>query len=220
MKKSIISCLIILTIALIPQIATAQGILTYLSNLDQPSTGSNPVGSDSWYAALFRTGTNASGYDLNSIQLGMTDASGNPNSFTVMVYGAVQPPGASFMPGSSLGTLDGSLNPATSGIFTYTDASNLMLLPHTVYAIVLTAGTTVANGAYEWSYAGADSYNPSGGWADDGGSVYTSNNGSSWTPISGVNSQFAINATPVPEPSSEILLGLGGLAFLWRRRRL
>jgi hypothetical protein len=68
----------------------------YLSNLGQSSTGSLAVGSDSWLAASFGTGTNEGGYELNSIQLAMTDASGNPSGFTVMIYtngesGAIAP---------------------------------------------------------------------------------------------------------------------------------
>jgi hypothetical protein len=45
-------------------------------------SGSPSVASDSWLAAEFGTGTDASGYVLNSVQLGMTDASGNPSGFT------------------------------------------------------------------------------------------------------------------------------------------
>ena len=173
--KAIIGGIIVFAVALAPQIVQAQGTMTYLSNLNQASAGSLAVGSDSWLAAGFGTGNNANGYVLNSIQLGMTDASGNPSNFTVMIYANAGPTG--IFPGSSLGTLDGSLNPATGGIFTYTPASNLTLSPSTFYYIVLTAGTTVANGAYDWSYAGANSYNPSGGWFSLGG-IWTSSNGS------------------------------------------
>ncbi len=139
MKNIIISSVIVLTSILAPQIIQAQGTMTYLSNLGQPSDGSNTVGNDSWLAALFYTGTNSTGYTLNSIQLGMADASGNPSNFMVMLYSAVGVTG--IFPGSSLGTLDGSLNPTTAGIYTFTTASNLMLSPDTQYFIVLTAGT-------------------------------------------------------------------------------
>jgi hypothetical protein len=50
------------------QILQAQGT-TYLSNLDQSSVGSLAVGSNSWLAGIFETGTNPGGYVLNSIQL-------------------------------------------------------------------------------------------------------------------------------------------------------
>ena len=130
------------------QIIQGQGT-TYISNLGYISTGSSSVGSDVWFAADFFTGTNAGGYALNSVQLATTDASGNPSGFTVMLYSSIS--GFATFPGSNLGTLNGSLNPVTAGTYSYTPASNLTLLPSTSYFIMLTAGTTVANGAYEWS---------------------------------------------------------------------
>jgi hypothetical protein len=84
---------------------------------------------------------------------------------------------------------------------------------------VLTAGTAVANGAYDWSYVGASSYNPSGGWGGFGG-VLTSSDGSSWLGGYSVNPQYAVNATAIPEPGVLGLLGLGALVFLWHRRKV
>ncbi len=126
MKNVIIMVSVIL---LTQQITQAQGTI-YLSNLGQPSAGSLAVGSDSWVAAMFQTGANAGGYVLNSVQLGMADASGNPSGFTVMIYANIVPPIGIF-PGNSLGTLTDSLNPVTSGIYTYTPRSSLTLLPGT-----------------------------------------------------------------------------------------
>lgn len=211
------SRIILLAVALsVPQISHAQGTMTYLSNLGQPSVGSLSVGSDSWLATVFLTGTNAGGYSLDSIQLATADASGNPSGFTVMLYANSGP--ATISPGSALGSLNGSLSPVTSGIYTYTPASSLALSPHTLYFIVLTAGTAIADGAYEWSLAGINSYNPSGDWAATG-AVWTSSHGSSWPPPAGGNPQFAIYATAVPEPSTVALLALSG-CFLAGRRAL
>jgi hypothetical protein len=203
-------------ILLAPQIIQAQGTI-YLSNLGQPSASSMAVGSDSWLAAGFETGTNAGGYLIESIQLGMEDALGNPSGFTVMLYKSVA--GGPARPGNVAATLDGSLNPVTAGIYTYSAPSNFTLLPNFQYFIVLTAGTVIANGAYEWSLASENSYNPSDGWNTQGGN-WTSSNGSisSWNSTSGFP-QFAINATPIPEPGVLGLFGLGGLCFLWHRRK-
>jgi hypothetical protein len=217
MKKAILLPILALALALLPpQIARAQGTI-YLSNLGQSPVGSLAVGSNSWVAAGFYTGTNPGGYVLNSVQLGMTDASGNPSDFTAMLYYPLVggPPSG---PGRSLATLNGSLDPVTAGTYTYAAPSNLTLPPSTEYFIVLTAGTAVANGAYEWSLSGTDSYNPSEGWSNLGG-VWTSSNGSflSWNLTSSFP-QFAINASPVPEPSTLGLLALGGF-FLVRQRR-
>jgi len=212
MKISIIVCLAVAVS--VPHITQAQGTMTYLSNLGQPSVGSQPVGSDSWLALRFLTGGNLAGYSLDSIQLAMTDASGNPSGFTVMLCS--NGPSAS-APGPVLGTLNGSLSPVSSGIYTYTPASDLTLKGNSGYYIVITAGTAVADGAYEWSLAGANSYDSVGGWHIPGG-IFTSSNGSSWSLDTGSYPQFAIDATAVPEPSTLALLALGGF-FLVRRRR-
>jgi hypothetical protein len=220
MKKLII----LLTFGLLAQQgAQAQGTI-YLSNLGQTSIGSLAVGNDSWQAAAFNTGFNIGGYALDSVQLALTAAVGDPNSFAVLLYSST-PPGVRHSPGNSLGTLNGSLNPAAGGVFTYTPASSLILSPNTAYFIVLTAGIPVANGAYEWSYASAGPnsfYNPIGGWnappVDIGIDNYQSSNGSTWNLSSSGFLQFAISATPVPEPDVLSLLGLGGAALLWRRQ--
>ena len=68
-----------------PKISRAQGT-TYISNLGQSSSTSAAVGSDEWLALGFSTGNNSSGYQLNSIQLEMANAIGNPTGFAVMLY--------------------------------------------------------------------------------------------------------------------------------------
>ncbi len=225
MKKIIIGDVIFFVVALLTsQSVQAQGVV-YLSNLGQSSAGSDMVGSDSWLAAGFFTGTNSSGYILNSIQLAMTNATGNPSGFTVMLYSAIPPSSSSngeFFPGSNLGALNGSLNPTTAGIYSYDPSSSLSLAPSTAYFLALTAGTSVANGAYEWDLANAN-YNPTGGWhappAVAVGDNYQSSDGSSWGILEALP-QFAINATAIPEPGVLGLLGLGGLCFFWHCRRL
>jgi hypothetical protein len=200
----------------------AQGSITYLSNIAQPSVGSLAIGSDSWLAARFHTGNDIEGYSLDSIQLGLTDATGSPSGFMAEIYARDPHNFTGITPGNSLGILSGSLNPSSAGIYTYASASSLILSPSTDYFIVLTSGTATVGGAYNWSLADANSYDPSVGWAITGGvssGVYRSiNNGSSWNSLSGTYPQFAISATPIPEPGALNLLGLGGAALLWRRQ--
>lgn len=210
------------------QLVQVQG-MTYLFNLEYPSIPvSAAVGSDSWLAASFKTGTNSGGYALDSVQLALADASGNPNGFTVMLYSAL-PNGVDFSPGANLGDLNGSVNPTTGGIYTYVTGSDMMLLPDEACFIVLTAGTTVTNGAYNWNLAGQQ-ITPVDGWQAPalygGVDNYQSANGSSWSllfppnPYFGANPQFAITAAPIPEPSLSWLLLLGsGVLFYVRRNR-
>jgi hypothetical protein len=230
LMKTIINCIIGFAVALLaPQIVQAQGTMTYLSNLDQASAGSLAVGSNSWVALGFSAGTNASGYVLNSVQLAMTDASGNPSGFTVFLYLAAPGFGPGWIPLGKIGTFSGSLNPATGDIYTFTSVSNLMLSAGRAYFVVLTAGTAVANGAYELSYADANSYDTSEGWVGPSlppfgqGGVSTSSYGAlptaHWDVISSDYGQLAINATAIPEPGVLGLFGLFGLGFLWHRRK-
>jgi PEP-CTERM motif len=191
-----------------------QGTTTFVSNLGQTPDGANPVGSDSWLAASLFTGVNGGGYSLNSVQLGLADATGSPSGFSVMIYTSGDVAGA-IRPTGSIGTLTGSINPSSGGTYTFTAASGIFLSPSTEYFIVISAGTTVANGAFAWNFEDASDYQPSGGWL--GGVTFGSGNGStlSWMPLgsspSYENSQFAITATPAPEPGTLGLLALGGM---------
>jgi hypothetical protein len=221
MRKIIVSSIIASVFGLMaPQIIQAQGT-TYLSNLDQSSAGSLAVGSNSWLAVIFSPGTNPGGYVINSIQLAMSNASGNPSGLQVMIYAGA---GGGALPGTLLGTLNGSLDPVTAGIYTYTPAATITLPIHGPYDIVLTAGTAVGNGAYEWSAAGMNSYNPSGGWSSLGAvaGVWTSSDGSlfSWIHNGSAFPQFAINASAVPEPGVLSLFALGGGFLIWRHQKL
>jgi hypothetical protein len=221
MRKTIISGIIASVFGLLaPQIIQAQGT-TYLANLEQPSAGSFAAGSDSWLSVPFVPGTNAGGYVINSLQLAMSNASGNPSGFQVMLYAAA---GGGGYPGTLLSTLNGSLDPVTAGIYTYTPAATITLPIRGFYDIVLTAGTAVGNGAYEWSAAGMNSYNPSGDWNTLGGAaggVFISSNGSlfSWIHNGSAFPQFAIDATAVPEPGVFSLFALCGFFLVWRRRK-
>jgi hypothetical protein len=210
MKKLIVLVLITLVAR---QITQAQGT-TYVSTLGQSSSGGAPIGSDSWRAAAFRTGSNSGGYILDSVQIAMTGASGVPTGFTVMLY-------AGFFPQSGLTSLSGSANPSTAGVYDYTPPSSLALAPRTYYNVVLTAGTPTANGAYGWSTAvwSPGLFNQSGGWAGYfiGASCnYTSTDGLAWYVAESDPGlfQFAVNATPVPEPGVLAFLLLGGLSLI------
>lgn len=192
-------------------LATAQGTVS-VSNLNQTPTGSAEFGSDYWLAQSFITGTNVVGYALDSVQVLMAGISGDPNGFVLSLC-SKSDDGA---PGTSVGSLTG-VEPSGSGLFTYT-ASEITLLPSTLYFVVGTAATPVAQGAYQWSYAEGPSGRTEDGWIIPG-QRYRSTDGSTWTYSRQYTLQLAVHATAVPEPTASPLLGLGLLAMLLSRRR-
>jgi hypothetical protein len=214
MNKIVISSYIAcIAMVLSPRTAFSQGTV-YLTSLGQPSVGSAAVASDSWQAVDFFTGGNPGGYVLDSVQLAMTPASGAPDDFTVMLYTDAGNIGA--LPGNSLGTLSGSTDPSTGGLYTYT-ADSLELAPDTSYFIVVTAGTASSAGAYDWSLENTSSPNTSGGWHSTD-VLYSSSDGSYWPYPSSTVPQFDLAATAVPEPETLYLLSLPGVLFIaWRR---
>jgi hypothetical protein len=112
--------------------------------------------------------------------------------------------------------LTGSLSPLTAGTYAYTPSSSLALSPG-FYFVVLTAGTTVANGSYGWSYTGRYNYSENDGWQTFANDLH-SNNGSTWNSVSSSDAQFAVTAEAIPEssPAWVLLLGSGLLVCLHR----
>jgi hypothetical protein len=218
MKKNAIRGFFALALAIATmKNAVGQGTL-YISSLSGTSTGTVPVGSDSWLAAAFITGANTGGYVLNSVQLGMTDSSGSPSGFTAMIY-AQSGTRIGIFPGSGIATLTGSTDPITAGIYTYIAPSGTSLSASTTYFIVLTSSTPSADGAYNWN----ESAFPPGveNWSVGlNGVEQSANEISGWSPTaySGI-AQFAIYATAAPEPGAVGLMVVGGLVVGWRRWR-
>ena len=213
--KTKITNLLLVSGLLIAQMASAQGTLQ-VSNLNATPVGSAPIASDAWIAQLFRTGTNASGYNFNSAQLLMNPGSGSLSGFAVALYSSSTPGGTLGNPQSSLGILAGS-DPAGGGTFTYT-ASGITLSASTWYFVLATAATPVAQGSYVWSAGPSFIVNGLDQWLLDD-VYYSTTDGSSWTRhLREGEFQMALYATPVPEPAACALAGLGMVAFGFMRR--
>ena len=218
MKKIII----VLSVA-VPLLSHAQGMI-YVNNLGDAPGGSTAIGNNSWIAQEFTwEGTIVNGTEttpnltLNSVQLLMDSASGNPSGFTVSIYSSHD----NLLLGDSLGTLSGSANPSSSGIYTYT-TPGITLSPATSYFVVVTTATPTSQGAYNWSFVAAPGDEIANSNLVINDIYYGSSDGSSWTEhLRQEVFQMAIYATPIPEPQISALFGLGlfCLGLSWRQRK-
>ena len=199
--------------------AFAQGPMTYLSNLSQTPAAYENVGSNSWLALGIVTGNNPAGYLLDSVQLKMADATGAPSGFRVRLYADANN-GSGPFPGSSLVTLTGSTDPSSSGLYTFSPSLTLTLSPGENYFVVVTSDSAVADGAYNWSRTASSTYQSSDNWRliSNGNPLFSSGNGFWGSVPDGPNTylQFALTATPIPEPGTLGLL-LVGAAFAGTR---
>ncbi len=212
MPKTILSLIAFISLFL-PCRGRPQGTL-YVSNLEKTPTMTAPIGTDSWIAQSFSIlTTDPNAYILNSIQLSMAPSFGSPADFTVSIYSA--PFGSGGSPGDHyVGTLSGSSNPEGAGLYTYA-ASGISVSSSEFYWVVVTSGTPIAQGAYNWTAVVGGTRN--GNWGITDG-YSTSSDGTSWTGHLRQGAfQMAINATPIPEPATWVLAGLG-LSLLVIRR--
>ncbi len=150
----------------------------------------------------------------------MTSASNASGNFFVSVWSDA----AGTHPDTSLETLSGDANPATTGNYTYSaSGSGLSLSPNTKYWIVL--GVSSGDGNYRWNYTNSSA--TTGSWTIPSTGTYASsdNAGTTWGNFyNGSPQQFEITATAaaVPEPGTMVmggLLALGGSVMSFRRMR-
>jgi hypothetical protein len=187
-----------------PLVAQSQGTL-YVSNLGETSYNGGPFdyGETTTYglSAGFVTGSNSTGYTLDSIQLLMGNSELGPGTFNVAIYSD-----DNGQLGTSLGFLSGSPSPYTEGTYTYT-STGIELSASTAYLLVVSSDSP-----YIWYDTTSPNYQSSDGWSEIEGT-------------DGRQLQFGIDADPlaissVPEPSVISLAGISGLiaVFLFRKR--
>jgi hypothetical protein len=192
-----------------PLTTNAQSTL-YLSHLgDNGDTGIGVFSDQSW-AVSFETGTSPNGYSLDSMQLRIAGIAGNPTGFALSVYG-----NNGGLPGTSIALLDGS-QPTGAGIYAFA-ASDVTLLPSTVYwAVATSSDSLTGRDSFYWAFD-PSSYTSSGGWSL-GRDADVLNLGT-WSPNGTSPLTLAIDSTAVPEPEVYALIGLGLCAMLWQRTK-
>ena len=195
---------------------------TVLSNLGQPSSGTAfigtnnpPTGANLMRGETFTTGTNAQGYQLNSVTLEMSAANGNGLGDFVLELRSTD----SFQrPLTAIGSFLVTANPVTAGQYTYQFADpNLVMAPSTRYALVARSPTSTGTTAsqYAWpntfgSGQAAPGWSFGGPWSGQEGST-------SWAPLRNGPQKYALDVTAIPEPESLWLVG--GAAILLATRR-
>jgi hypothetical protein len=183
----------------VPQFAHSQGLLTtMLSNGSEPAGGSVFYGSDLWIAQPFETGNISDGYTLG---LCLISGSGAFSS-SLSIYS------------DNNGTPENSIG-----------LGGLALSPSTTYWIVATASTPAQSSGFpscSWSYASDNNYSSSSDNWSINPTFDLSTDGSNWASYATHSPfQFLIVSTPVPEPSTCSLTGLGfATIFLCRKKYL
>ena len=196
---------------------------------------------------IFTTGGNAGGYALSGFWLqhvlyaslyGGGNHAGDANNGTwwqtlnagaVLTYRVSSISGTTLTPlatatytvtGTEPNTLGNNPGPNSLGTGNWLDltfASPITLAPNTQYAIDLAETSQFSAPAFYFETEGTDGTTTS---AYAGGSAYTATgDGTTATIYSGESRVFDAILTAVPEPTTFALLGLGGSALLFRRRR-
>lgn len=177
----------------------AQGVL-YVSNIANPSDFAFNWGG---FATSFTTGTESSGYDLNSVQLNIGGVDGPSGGYSISLCSDDVG-----LPGSDLQTLTGTA-PTGAGVYSYTSPI-LQLSPSTTYWIVMICGNAC------WAVPDSGDYTSSDGWSMGSDADW---DGSSWSQDSSYPFELSVIASPVSEPSplAIVLLSTGLIFYISKR---
>jgi hypothetical protein len=169
------------------------------------------------YAVAFKTGTDASFLQLQSITMGFSDVEPYSTALlTVVQDNAGQPTGTQVASASKL--------LGSTGLFTFSLGS-VTLSPNSTYWVTLAAQNAGDPNQFNWlRNVAADSFTgQNGSGYDVPGAIFVrrSLNGGEWNNFTGSGGALSMSVQAVPEPSTYALaaLGLGVAGFVRARRR-
>jgi len=211
-RKSYTAAVLIALTALGNTASRGATVVSNLSTSEASAWDLGPAGGDVGVANSFTTSTGA-GWTLDSIVLSLVEALGpNPpvpdQNVTVSLYDD-----AGGEPGSVVGTFN-SMVPAIPGTVTFTPTTTVNLTANTTYWVY--AEYPEEDEVY-WSNTSDLTETGLAGW-EIGNDALTLTGGSWNVLLDDTPTRFEINATTIPEPTSALLVGLGG-AFLGVGRR-
>ena len=163
-------------------VAWAQTTFTPISSLNQPSGPYySAVDASQSVGVAFTTGSAATSLASVSVKLGGADlgtGGGTLGTFSLALYSD-----AGGLPGSSVATLSGNAAPPYAGVYTFTNASPVVLGATTTYWVVAsTSGGTGSGSFYRWSSSAGATFDAGsiwtgGGAAETQGGVWYSGSG-------------------------------------------
>lgn len=171
-------------------------MFTPIGNLNQTFGEDIAVWSGLSQAGSFKTGDTAA--SLLSVSVAMdTRHQFGAGDFNLALYSD-----ASGSPGSSLTSLSGNNVPFTSGTYTYTNNTPLVLSANTTYWVVASSSTSFSISAYQWSLTFSSNLDSGSFWTMGAGDY---NQGSGWQPIgNGYFPQFSVTVTDPQPPALSI----------------
>ncbi|HVV70252.1 MAG TPA: choice-of-anchor R domain-containing protein [Verrucomicrobiae bacterium] len=170
-------------------------MFTPIGNLNQTFGEDIAVWSGLSQAASFKTGDTSAW--LFSISVAMDSRHQfAPGNFNLAIYSD-----AGGSPGSSLATLSGNDVPYIPRLYTYTNATPLVLSSNTTYWVVASSPTT-SSAAYQWGLTFSSNLDSGSIWTMGAGDL---NQGSGWEPIgNGYFPQFSVTVTNPQPPALSI----------------
>jgi hypothetical protein len=183
--------------------------VTVVSNLLELDFSIWPIHSTQYVGMKFIVGTDFSTWTLDSVDIRATNSGANTDFIVELHADNAGVPAV-----AALGTFSGA-NPIITGDYNFIPNTSLTLTAGTTYW--LTAASTTNQ--YQWINTNITAETTAlPGWSIGNNIAVSDNNGASWIAFALSPAKFAINATGVPEPSSLLLLGIGVLVIIRRKR--